>query len=139
MTSTRRPRSLRATHRLAALLVGLFWCAAPILAAVHANAEVHRYCAEHGMVEEGREAGVAGGTSVTPSADTAPSAGDASQDPPHDGCAFARVCRFGQVLASLALAAAGELDPAPIAPLPVAQPAAPVAVLYVAPKTSPPV
>lgn len=106
MTPYGRPGSLRATHRLAAVLVTLFWSAAPILAAIHANAEVHRYCAEHGMVEEGSP------TRPQAAPDDRPAARDASAPAPeHDGCAFARVCRFGQVLGPLSLEAAGQLDP----------------------------
>jgi hypothetical protein len=133
MTLTGRPRSLRATHRLAALLVGLFWSLAPILAALHANAEVHRYCAEHGMVEEAA-------SGAARAADTHPSAHDASEPAPsHDGCAFAQVCRFGQVLGPLVHFAASELDPTPVPCPVVADPAPPLAVLLIAPKTSPPV
>jgi hypothetical protein len=130
MTPTGRSR---ATHRLAALLVGVFWCAAPILAAVHANAEVHRYCAEHGMVEE-----AAAASAARPADESA--AHDASERPPaHDGCAFAKVCRFGQVLASFVLPVAGALDPTPVATPALAQAAPPLALLRLAPKTSPPV
>jgi hypothetical protein len=134
MTPHGRPRSLRATHRLAAVLVTLFWSAAPILAAVHASAEVHRYCAEHGMVEEGSSARTGA------AADARPAARDASAPAPeHDGCAFARVCRFGQVLGPVILVAAGQLDPTPASAPTPATPAPPLAVLRLAPKTSPPV
>ncbi len=134
MSSTCRPRSLRAAHRLAALLVGVFWCAAPILASVHANAEVHRYCAEHGKVEEAVEPG------ALAQADTRPAAHDGSQQPPgHDGCAFARVCRFGQVFGQGSPAWSGDFDPTPLVAVAPAEPAPPLAVLSLAPKTSPPV
>jgi hypothetical protein len=134
MTPESQPRSLRMAHRLAAVVVAMFWSAAPVLAAVHAQAEVHRYCAEHGMVEEGSQA------RPETVADGMPAAHDASSPgPEHDGCAFARVCRFGQVLGPVILDAAGQLEPAAVACVTAAEPAPPLAVLRLAPKTSPPV
>jgi hypothetical protein len=113
--------------------VALLWCAAPVLAAVHAGVEAHRYCAEHGTVEEAGEA-VVGSPEATPVV-----AGEGEEQAPHDGCDFARFCRFGQVLAQLILDVAGTPDVA-LAPSPSPAQAAPaVAVIVIAPKTSPPV
>jgi hypothetical protein len=133
MTLGGRPRSLLATHRLAACLVAVFWSAAPVLATVHANAEVHRYCAEHAQVEESAqtrpEAAVPAGPSAHP---------DSEPMPGHDGCAFARVCRFGQVLVAVVIDPAGIVDPAPFFAPARLEPAPPVPLLSVAPKTPPP-
>jgi hypothetical protein len=129
-----RPRCLRVRHRTSALLVALLWTAAPMLAALHANAEVHRYCAEHGALEDGSTgadtAGVDGGATAS----------DAGTSAPHDDCAFARYCRFGQLLTLFALPATGELPVSTmIVPRPVMAPPAALAIIRLAPKTSPPV
>jgi hypothetical protein len=134
MTRTSRPRSLLATHRLAACLLAAFWCAAPVLAAMHANAEVHRYCVEHARVEESGQL-----RTQTP-AERAPAAHpDSDPMPGHDGCAFARICRFGQVLAVVVVDPGGILEPVDFAAPAPLEPAPPVPLLSVAPKTSPPV
>ena len=133
MTRTGRPRSLLATHRLAACLLATFWCAAPVLATIHANAEVHRYCAEHARVEESGKARPGTAVAATPSAHP-----DSDRLPAHEGCAFARVCRFGQVLATVVLDPGGILDTTPFDPPARLEPAPPLPLLSVAPKTSPP-
>jgi hypothetical protein len=133
MTRTGRPRSLLETHRLAACLVAVFWCAAPVLAAIHASAQVHRYCSEHARLEESDQtptgAQVAGGPSAR---------SDSERLPAHDSCAFAPVCRFGQVQAAVVLDPTGILAATPFAPPARLEPAPPVALLLIAPKTSPP-
>lgn len=127
------PRSVRATHRFVAFVVALFWCAAPVLAGVHASIEAHYYCLEHGAVEEAGEAktqpGLPGGATVLSGAEAAPS---------HDGCAFGRYCRFGQVLNQVVLALSACLEPDPISPPALSMAAPVVATIVLAPKTSPP-
>jgi len=130
---TGQPRSLRAAHRLSAWVVVVLWCAAPLLAALHAGAEAHRYCAEHGAVEEAAEA--AAGLP----ADQAPLAqGTDDRASTHEDCSLTPFCRFGQLLAQVILAEAGDLEPGSL-PTPSVAPAPGVAVLVIAPKTSPPV
>ena len=144
MPSTGRPRPLRAWHRCAALLVGLLWAICPALAILHVDAQLHRFCAEHRVLEE------AGGSVPATPADLARSAppGDArvvqvgvapAGGGAHDDCAFAPYCRFGQLLQ--ALAEAGVLQPPATRSLelPSAAPGSAVAILSLAPKTSPPV
>lgn len=135
MTSgTGRPRSLRAAHRLSAWAVVLLWCAAPLLAALHAGAEAHRYCAEHDAVEEAAEAAAG-----VLSDQTGPLArGPEDPAPGHEDCSFTRFCRFGQLVAQLILDDAGDLEPVSL-PTPPLAPAPGVAVIVIAPKTSPPV
>src|SRR5262245_29424299 len=100
----RRRRSLRAAHRLSALAVTLLWCAAPILAAIHAYIEVDRYCAQHGSVEEARKVDA---PRPAPGPDTGATAeGELQRLPAHEACGFGKVCRFGQVIARLILDAA---------------------------------
>ena len=130
-------RSAGAIRRWAALLLAVIWSAAPALAALHAEAEIHRFCAEHqaleeaqpggGVVEGGRGAELAvGGVSSAP--------GDL-----HESCAFGRCCRFGQTLAPLVLAVGPDV-PTPVVVMPVAQLPPPArAIFRLAPKTSPPV
>jgi hypothetical protein len=64
---------------------------------------------------------------------------DADSSAPHDDCAFARYCHFGQLLTRFALPATGALAVSKtLLPRPaIAAPA--VAILRLAPKTSPPV
>ena len=134
MTRTSRRRSLLATHRLAACLLAMFWCAAPLLATLHANAEVHRYCAEHAQVEESGEV-----PTQTPADETPAAHADSDRMPGHEGCAFARICRFGQVLATIVMDPGGILQVASFAAPARLEPAPSVPLLSVAPKTSPPV
>lgn len=134
-----KQRSLRAPHRFSAFAVALLWAVTPVLASLHASIEVHRYCAEHGVVEE---AGAAEDAD-TPASAVQPGVRiggvDVDEEAHHDDCAFAQFCRFGQTLIAFALAATGSLDPgAPPAPPADAPPSA-LAVIFVAPKTSPPV
>ena len=133
MTPTGGPRPLRASHRWSALLVAALWAIAPVLAALHANAEVHRFCAEHGALEETSQSG-------------APERGDAGPawlasegQIPHAGCAFARYCRFDQLLIGFVLERAADLQVARPPERPGAISAPAVALLRLAPKTSPPV
>jgi hypothetical protein len=130
-----QPRSLRAAHRISACAVVLLWCAAPVLAAVHAAAESHRYCAQHDAVEEASDE--RDGGSPDQVAPLARSGGD--QTSTHEDCSFAPFCRFGQLVGQLILDATGVLEPITVPPpsLPPLTPA--VAVIVVAPKTSPPV
>lgn len=130
-----RLRTLRATHRFSALLLALVWSAGPLLAALHADGEWHRYCPEHGTLEE----------AATPTPDDADEsgagarvAGDGAASAEHDACAFAACARFGQQLARLILADLGDIDAQPIAPPPCREPPRRLAVITVAPKTSPP-
>lgn len=135
MTPTGSPRSLRVMHRFSALLVAVLWSAAPVVAVVHASAETHRYCAEHGAVEE---SGERDGDVAASDSDSNAAVNGTEPGTSHEGCAFARYCRFGQVLGQFIVAATGEIEGIPI-PTPLRrEPAAPVAVLALAPKTSPP-
>jgi hypothetical protein len=138
MDPTGWPRSLRATHRFSAFVVALLWCATPILAALHASAEAHRYCAEHGAVEEGPE-GDAVEAPDAPGPDVAAAFGEGGAAESHDGCAFSRFCRFGQLLHQLVLEASGDVAATVIAAPALCVPAPSVAVIVLAPKTSPPV
>jgi hypothetical protein len=132
-------RSLGAMYRLPALAVALLWCAAPVLAILHAHSgtEVHRYCAEHGTLEDVAEGQLQAqtpapdGNGVTVRASEAEAA--------HGSCAFARFCRFGDTLARFQLQATGVVAATPV-PMPAARVAtASIPVFVVAPKTSPPV
>ena len=130
-------RSLGATHRLAALVVALVWGITPVLAVFHSHdsGEVHRYCAEHRALEDVTEDG---DPAPAPERDDAAFA-QAETTPSHKGCAFGRFCRFGQVLSQFVLEATGVLEATPVQ-RPIVRVAAPaIAVILVAPKTSPPV
>lgn len=129
-----RPRTARAIHRLGALVVALLWCLTPVLAALHAQAEAHRLCAEHGQLEEVVVAQDAPGATAHATVN-----GVVVGDEAHEGCAFGRYCRFGQLLAAFGLFPAGDLAPerAPLPELAVRGPT--VSIVRFAPKTSPPV
>jgi hypothetical protein len=132
MNPSGRPRSLRTTNRFSALLLALLWSGAPILAVLHANAEVHRYCVEHATLEEtGRAEG-----DVAAAGATAASQGEPA--PGHEGCAFARVCRFGQVFGHVVLDAVELIPAVVLAPPPLESPPLSLPLILVAPKTSPP-
>jgi hypothetical protein len=135
MTRTGQRRAQHAAHRLSAFLVALLWCAAPVLSVLHASAEAHRFCAEHGVLEDaGREE-----TDDTPAERGPVAAGQSDPSTSHEGCAFARFCRFGQVLAQLVLEPAGELEHRLAVPPTLVIAPARVAIILIAPKTSPPV
>ena len=146
-------RSPRAMHRLAAFLLALIWVTAPVLAVFHSHssAEVHRYCAEHRALEDvqgdsdgSADAGADVGADVgrdQPVASESDIARLRGVEParPHSGCVFARFCRSGDLLSGFFLETARVLEPT-LVPAPVVRAVtATVAVIVVAPKTSPPV
>jgi hypothetical protein len=133
MNPTGRRRPLRASHRWSACIVALLWCAAPLLAALHASAEAHRLCAEHGVLEE------ADGAPADAATGEAGPGARGERTPEHEGCDFARFCRFGQLLAQVILGDFQTLEPAPLSTPALALPAPPIALVDLAPKTSPPV
>jgi hypothetical protein len=131
--------ALRVAYRFSALLLALLWCAVPVAAGLHADAEAHRFCAEHGALEDGGDAAGGGGatgdrSSVSPLAIQ----GETEPSQSHHACAFSLVCRFGDVGWKATLAPAGDVAFTLAAPSIAGQPAAPIAVIAVAPKTSPP-
>jgi hypothetical protein len=138
----RRTAQLRLPHmprRLSALVLALVWMAAPLLAVAHAVDSSHRYCATHGQLEEG-EGLPESGSSQRPEADQSDRAfADERGGDGHDGCAFARACRFGSIVATVILGVLDGPTTPPPAPLESAIAAAPVELLAIAPKTSPPV
>jgi hypothetical protein len=124
-------------YRLPALAVALLWCAAPVLAILHAHSgtEVHRYCAEHGTLED---VGETQAQAPAPDGNGATVRGSETEAA-HGGCAFARYCRFGDTLARFVLETTGVVAAMPV-PTPAARVApASIPVFVVAPKTSPPV
>lgn len=137
MSRTAPLRSLGAKYRLPALAVALIWCVAPVLAILHAHSgtEVHRYCAEHGRLED-----VAEGQSPAAEPDGSGATVQGSEtEAAHGGCAFAHFCRFGETLARFVLETTGVVEATPV-PTPAARVAAvAIPVFVVAPKTSPPV
>src|SRR5687767_12937587 len=92
-------------YRFAAALLALIWCTAPALSAVHATLEVHRYCADHGTVEEvpqgrptaGEPAVVAPGQPVGKIGKIVEIAGTEDLDAGHDECVFGSFCRYGSL------------------------------------------
>lgn len=124
---------LPAAHRCAAMVLALLWLASPVLALLHAQAEIHRYCAQHGTLEE------AGAPEpASPRSDRPVAAGLPTAESPHDGCAFAPHYRFSQILVSFTLEPGGDLPPRRS---PGGRPTgwgSPLPLLLLAPKTSPP-
>jgi hypothetical protein len=133
MNRTGPPRSPAVLQRFSALFVALLWCAAPVLALVHGSAEAHRYCAEHGRLEDAGDGG--SGEDGAARRQIVDAQGTAS----HDDCAFSQTCRFGQTLIAFLLEACGTLEAPPLVQ-PQRDPAPPpIALISFAPKTSPPV
>lgn len=128
-------RGAAVIRRAAALLLAVVWSAAPGLAALHAQAEQHRYCVQHQALEEASSAApVAEGRAAGPLAEGVPPA------PPgaHEACAFGHLWRFDRSLAPVVLAIGPALA-APAVSIPTGALTAPVVALYrLAPKTSPP-
>src|SRR5688572_13756887 len=95
--------ALSARYRFAAGLLALIWCTAPALSAVHATLEVHRYCAEHGTVEEvpeGRPTANERASVVAPGQPVGKIekiAGTEDLDAGHDECVFGSFCRYGSL------------------------------------------
>jgi hypothetical protein len=127
-------RSLGARRRLPALVLAVVWCAAPVLAILHAHSSAvgHHYCAAHRTLED-----VIEDQASAPNGDTAVRESGAASA--HYGCAFACSYRFDDTVARFALDTAGLIEATPF-PTPTAQVAsARIAIFVVAPKTSPPV
>lgn len=126
-----------AMYRLAALVLALVWGTAPVLAVFHSHsrAEVHRYCAEHRGLEDAIERG---DQALASESNTAAVRGSETARP-HSACVFGRFCRFDDVFAGFVLEVARVLEATPV-PAPNGRVgAASIAVIVVAPKTSPPV
>jgi hypothetical protein len=119
-------------HRISAAILASLWIVVPVVAAVHAVVDEHTWCAEHAAFEEGGRAGAAAASDTR---------GIAASDGPA-GCH--RDCALGDFVAGdtpsdepergVAIAAAG----APAAPPADATGAPPIALLRLAPKSSPP-
>ena len=134
MHGTDMPRPARATHRYAALLLAVLWSAAPPLSVAHVLVESHRYCGEHGVLEEAAQGGPG-----RPGGDGHSTAVGARQAAAaHEDCAFHDCWRTSQTLWRHVV----EAHALPLiadAGLPQALtygPALPI--LALAPKTSPP-
>jgi hypothetical protein len=145
MNRSSQPHPLRVGYRSAAAFVALLWCVAPALSALHATLQIHRYCAEHGVLEEveasgGETGGVeASGGEIGGVETSGPLAGGGDDETvAHEDCAFVGFFRQGRLLDAPGSAPVG-LDPAALN-LPQAgeQVPAPVELLRLAPKTSPP-
>lgn len=138
MRRTAQLRSLHVPPRLSALLLALVWAAAPLLAVAHAVDTSHRYCATHGVLEEGEGASEVDSSQPSRTDESDRAFADESDGEGHEGCAFARVCRFGQVLAKVILAVLDGPTSPPPAQLDGGVATAQLELLAVAPKTSPP-
>jgi hypothetical protein len=137
----------RSTWRLAAIALAAIWVITPALAALHGALESHSYCAEHGAFEHSADepAGTSDAPPTLPLGDLGEAdrllavtdRGGLADD--HAACALGdTVLRDGVVFGTTALVAAA-IDTFPtadaIAPLTVA---APIDILDLAPKSSPP-
>jgi hypothetical protein len=116
-----------------AVVLATAWTLLPIAAALHAAAEPHVYCLEHGAFEEGPPAG--GGAATG-----APGGAALGGDPErlHAACPFTPVSRARQLLSPPPLTSRSLVPARPTAP-PIENPGTPpIAILAVAPKGSPP-
>jgi hypothetical protein len=109
--------------RLAAVVLSALWSLAPAASVLHELERAHRYCAEHGDLED-TEAGQTGG---------AP-----SESSEHERCPFGKVHLTHQTIA-IGPTAAVPLVSCPVATAALAAVLPAIAVLENAPKTSPPV
>lgn len=101
---------------------------------MHAGQEAHRYCVEHGLEEASAASG-----QVRALAATTPQVEGAEINQAHHGCAFAHFYQLASPVRWPALQAGPQLEvsspsmPAWLAPVPS------IAILRIAPKTSPPI
>jgi hypothetical protein len=137
MTRHGRSRSSPATRRVSAFLVVLLWGATPVLSVVHATEEGHRFCAEHGAVEDTQAVGGAA-LAAAPDSDVARSA-PGQGTPAHEGCVFAHYCQFGQLPQQVRPSLPHILEAPAALHVAPSIPTASISLLRLAPKTSPPV
>jgi hypothetical protein len=127
-------RRRRLRRRAVACGVALVWCATPMLGAFHAHAEAHRYCFEHRAIEEAAEP-----QSVFAEGQAWPVVGGAEEGgEAHELCAFVRFHRQRQLPGQLIQSMADRVEPVAIPDPSRVQFVRPVAVILIAPKTSPP-
>lgn len=141
----------RLSHTVGAMLLLLVWISIPLLSSIHVALEEHRYCAEHERMEEGTKAhnGSADNGSLADSAwtsseppvsDNAVSGRQPSEESEHANCVF--VDSF--TIDSIRFDDAPAIDKSSATAL-VSWAAKPsdavrvIALLYIAPKCSPPV
>lgn len=85
-----------ARHRLLALALAGLWCALPVAGAVHDGEHAHRYCAEHGAVEEAGPRAEREGQQPSGTAGLGLEGADApSEATAHAACAFSFAHRLG--------------------------------------------
>jgi hypothetical protein len=120
-------------HRLAVYLVAAVWCATPLLSALHASVEAHRFCAEHGVIEE--TSAVAEGTA--PVSSDQPIARGTDAGTSHEECAFHASGRL-QGPSGAVTSEASALEIPCAAPPRRSDPVPQLAIVDYAPKTSPP-
>jgi hypothetical protein len=132
----RPKRPHRPGRLIPAVVLAALWLVGPLLGLVHGLEKRHSFCVEHGAFEEAAAA-TAGAPASHPGDVAGPEAPAGEQD--HDGCAFSPFAA-GAAAPSLAplLAVQAPALPALALPAPAVPPAPPLAILDVAPKSSPP-
>lgn len=125
---------LRARQQISAAFLAALWLCGPLLAVLHGLERQHAYCAEHGAFEE------RGGGHEDHDAGAQLLAGSSTDGAEHEGCAFspfaAGVAR--PHTAALPAVQAPALPPLGLPALAAVAPLHPIAILAVAPKSSPP-
>lgn len=133
--SRRRDQGSHAQRIVAALLVSL-WAFALIGASWHGAHDAHRFCSEHGAFEE---AGVGVG-GAAPDDGGSQAQTPASQAEGHETCAFTALALHSTFVGHQAVAiSAAPVTEAPRLPMLGIEVAAPIDLLSIAPKGSPPV
>jgi hypothetical protein len=127
-------RRLRESQRFSVWLLALVWCAVPVLSAVHASLEIHRYCAEHGTLEE-----IAGPVRALDAQSPSPGIrGVVGGESAHEDCVFHGLFRHVDSGGHGDTATADLAFADPVAPAEQWRSGGGVPLLHLAPKTSPP-
>jgi hypothetical protein len=139
---SKRVRRFRLTvlARFTATALALLWCLQPLLLVAHASAHAHRFCAEHGAFEEGAPSLSEAPGSSRPQWRGAEEAlpAEGAQEAGHQECPTAVASGPEVPWPSAGTALLLTAAPLPLRLSAEAPRFAPVALLHLAPKASPP-
>ena len=131
-----RRRPAPANRRVFAAILASLWVFGLLGSLWHGRAEEHVYCSEHGTFEE---AGPQAANATPPRPSDEASAGDAADErDSHEACAFFDAGTIATLGDGPPVAAVVALAATPLASLSASDAFAPIDLLHLAPKGSPP-